>query len=134
MFEKIKDKMSEDIEKIGAKTVWSDADLDRLQKMTDTVKNIHKICMLQEGEYETGGSMASHRGYAMRSSMDGNSMRGRDSMGRFTREGSYRGMSRGYSYNDDQMMEELSSLMDRAKTEQEREAIRACLEEIGSGR
>ena len=84
----------------------SAGDLETLHKLTDTVKNIDKIEMLEDedGEYsETGGWMADGRMYGTydngSSYARGRRGRGRnarrDSMGRYSREGGY--SEEGYS-------------------------------------
>lgn len=86
----------------------SAGDLETLHKLTDTVKNIDKICLMEDdedGEYsEAGGWMADGRMYGTydngssyargRGRGRGRNAR-RDSMGRYSREGGY--SEEGYS-------------------------------------
>lgn len=86
----------------------SAGDLETLHKLTDTVKNIDKICLMEDdedGEYsEAGGWMADGRMYGTydngssyargRGRVRGRNAR-RDSMGRYSREGGY--SEEGYS-------------------------------------
>ena len=61
--------------------------------------------------------------------------RKRDNMGRYSRDGSSRdGYSRDgrYSRDGDRMMEEMESLLDRAGSEKERQAIRRCMQQMES--
>lgn len=113
-------------------------DLESIHKLTDTVKNILKIDMLEEesGYSERGGSSyARGRGrYAKR-----------DSMGRYSRDGgmsydddmSYtrggRGGNRGgYSRDDGKryMMEQLEDMMEDAEKPAEKEALRRCMDAL----
>lgn len=102
---KIKEKLMEEIyeleDKLGKSTgKMSSSDLEMLHKLTDTVKNIDKIEMLEEGGgySEESNWMADGRMYG--TSYEGGSSyarggrgRGRnakrDSMGRYSRDGRY---------------------------------------------
>ncbi len=104
-------------------------ELEALNLLTDTVKNVDKICMLEEdGGYSRAGEWeADIRGnYG-----HGNSYRTRDSRGRYSRDGemSYR---RGYSRDGgkDKMMEHLEKAMDSATTDREREDIRRMMDKL----
>ena len=133
-------------------------DLETIHKMTDTVKNILKIDMLEEesGYSEDGRYMGEGRIYGTSyesgySERDGSSYargRGRyakrDSMGRYSSRGmsydedmSYarggRGGNRGgYSRDDGKhyMMGELERLMEKASTHTEREALEKCMQAL----
>lgn len=121
----LKEKFYEELEELAHKGELGAGDLELAHKLTDTIKNINKICMLEEdggysqtGDWETGS-------YGR-----GNSYRGRkrDSMGRYSRDG--RG---GYSRHDvkEAMMEQAREMMDNATTEREREVIRRFISELG---
>ena len=116
-------------------------DLDSIHKLTDTVKNILKIDMLEdEGGYsEDGAYMGEGRIYG--TSYDGydrgtSYARGRgryakrDSMGRYSRDG--RGMRDGYSRDEGKayMMEQLEDMMEDAEKPAEKEALRRCMEAL----
>lgn len=123
-------------------------DLDSIHKLTDTVKNILKIDMLEEetGYSEDGAYMGEGRIYG--TSYDGygrgNSYargRGRyakrDSMGRYSRDDGYmrrdaRGMRDGYSRDEGKayMMEQLEDMMEDAEKPAEKEALRRCMEAL----
>lgn len=136
----------------------SAGDLETLHKLTDTIKNIDKIELLEgdEGYSEATDFMGEGRMYG--TSYDGGSAyargRGRnakrDSMGRYSREGrmyseygssyadnrdggSYRGENRGnYSRAGakEHMIDKMEEMMDMAETEEERRAIRQCIQKI----
>ena len=126
-------------------------DLDSIHKLTDTVKNILKIDMLEveTGYSEDGAYMGDGRIYG--TSYDDGMRRGsgysyargrgryakRDSMGRYSRDdGSMRrdvrGMRDGYSRDEGKayMMEQLEDMMEDAEKPAEKEALRRCMEAL----
>ena len=126
-------------------------DLDSIHKLTDTVKNILKIDMLEEesGYSEDGAYMGEGRIYG--TSYDDGMRRGggysyargrgryakRDSMGRYSRDDGYmrrdgRGMRDGYSRDEGKayMMEQLEGMMEDAEKPAEKEALRRCMEAL----
>lgn len=126
-------------------------DLDSIHKLTDTVKNILKIDMLEEesGYSEDGHYMGEGRIYG--TSYDDGMRRGagysyargrgryakRDSMGRYSRDDGYmrrdgRGVRDGYSRDDGKayMMEQLEDMMEDAENPAEKEALRRCMEAL----
>ena len=134
-------------------------DLESIHKLTDTVKNILEINMLEEegGYSEDGHYMGEGRiygtsyesGYSERGGSSYARGRGRyakrDSMGRYSSRGgssydddmSYarggRGGNRGgYSREDGKhyMMGELERLMEKASTHTEREALEKCMQAL----
>ena len=126
-------------------------DLDSIHKLTDTVKNILKIDMLEDesGYSEDGAYMGEGRIYGtsyddgMRRGVGYSYARGRgryakrDSMGRYSRDDGYmrrdgRGMRDGYSRDEGKayMMEQLEYMMDDAEKPAEKEALRRCMEAL----
>ena len=124
-------------------------DLDSIHKLTDTVKNILKIDMLEDesGYSEDGAYMGEGRiygtsyDYGMRRGVGYSYARGRgryakrDSMGRYSRDDGY--MRRdvrdgGYSREDgkEYMMERIGELMDEAQKPAEKEALRRCMDAL----
>ena len=126
-------------------------DLDSIHKLTDTVKNILKIDMLEgeSGYSEDGAYMGEGRIYG--TSYDDGMRRGagysyargrgryakRDSMGRYSRDDGYmrrdgRGMRDGYSREEGKayMMEQLEYMMEDAEKPAEKEALRRCMEAL----
>ena len=127
-------------------------DIESIHKLTDTVKNILKIDML-EGEIgysEDGAYMGEGRIYGttyddgMRRDGGYSYARGlgryakRDSMGRYSRDDGYmrrdgRGMrDGGYSRDEGKayMMEQLEEMMEDAEKPAEKEALRRCMEAL----
>ena len=124
----LKEKLCEELKEIARKGELGAGDLEIVHKLTDTIKNIDKIEMLQEdGEYSQAGDweMDGRRSYNRGSSY----ARKRDSMGRYSRDGR---MTRTYSRADakDHMMDELEEAMDAASTEKEREIIRRAMDQL----
>ena len=149
--EKIKKMLCKELDEYAMKSKLTGGDLDMIWKLTDTVKNLDKIEMLEdEGGYsETRGSRG--RSYMHGSSYDDDMMyserrgRGRnakrDSMGRYSSDGgssyddyseesSYRG-GRGYSRGDakNHMMNKLGSMMESADPN-EREILKDCMRKL----
>ena len=126
-------------------------DLDSIHKLTDTVKNILKIDMLEDetGYSEDGAYMGEGRIYGtsyddgMRRGVGYSYARGRgryakrDSMGRYSRDdGSMRRDGRvmrdGYGRDEGKayMMEQLEGMMEDAEKPAEKEALRRCMEAL----
>ena len=121
-------------------------DLDSIHKLTDTVKNILKIDMLEgeTGYSEDGYYMGEGRIYG--TSYDDEMRRGggysyargrgryakRDSMGRYSRDDGYMRRDGGYSRDDGKayMMEQLEDMMEDAEKPAEKEALRRCMEAL----
>jgi hypothetical protein len=144
--EKLKEALCEELDKFAKSGDITVNSLEKIHKLTDTIKNIDKIMAL---EAEEGGYS---EGHMVDSVMHGNSYaRGRryakrDSMGRYSRDDGYseedssyardgRGGSRGnrggYSRDDakDDMMNRLGEMMEDADPK-EREALKECMRAI----
>ena len=119
----------------------SDIEIEKIHKLTDTVKNIDKIEMLEGGEggySEASNWMGEGRMYGT-SYEGGSSYRHgrmhakRDSMGRYSREGGYSANSydsSGYGRSKDQMLDELEDMLEKANSEKERHAIQNCIKQL----
>lgn len=155
--EKIKKMLCKELDEYAMKSKLSMADIDVIHKLTDTVKNLDKIEMLEdEGGYSEargGRGRGGRSSYMGGSSYDDDMMyserrgRGRnakrDSMGRYSSEGgSYDGgssyddyseerMDRRYSRGDakDHMMSKLGSMMESADPN-EREILKDAMRRI----
>ena len=148
--EKIKKMLCKELDEYAMKQKLTGGDLDMIWKLTDTVKNLDKIEMLEDdgGYSEARGGRG--RSYMHGSSYDDDIMyserRGRyakrDSMGRYSSEGgSYEGGSsyddysertdRRYSRDDakDHMMNKLGSMMENADPN-EREILKDCMRKL----
>lgn len=147
--EKLKEALCEELDKFGKSGDITANSLEKIHKLTDTIKNIDKIMMLEEeegyseaiggrgGSYMHGSSYDDDMMYSERRGRGRNAKR--DSMGRYSSEGgsydggsSYeRGGQSGYSRDEatDWMMRELGSMMEDADPKQ-REALKKCMREL----
>ena len=140
---KLKDMLCEELEKITKKGELSAGSLDAVDKLTHSIKSIDTIIamdeyseedeMSYEGSYARGvqgGNRGGGRG--------GNSNargRRRDSMGRYSRNNSYRGSygnGGGYSREEemDNLKMELQGLLEEAENEEERKMIRKWIKQV----
>ena len=135
--------LCKELEEYGDKKSLSSADVEMIHKLTDTVKNLDKISLLEQGDdgysetypyYMGGSSYARGRGRNAR----------RDSMGRYSsedgmsyddysEESSYRSGrgGRGYSRDDakDHLMSALGEAMEDADPK-EREILKDAMRKI----
>ena len=154
--EKLKEALCEELDKFGKSGDITVNSLEKIHKLTDTIKNIDKIMMLEEEEgysearggrgrgrssYEMGGS--SYDDDMMYSERRGRGRNAkRDSMGRYSSDGGFyeggsyerggRGGSSyegGYSRAKDDMMSMLGEMMEDASPK-EREALKKCMREL----
>ncbi len=142
--EKLKEALCEELDKFGKSGDITVNSLDKIHRLTDTIKNIDKIMALEASE---GYSEAIGRTYMRGSSYDDDMMyserRGRnakrDSMGRYSRDGDYsedddyseRRMGRGYSRDEatDHLMRQLGNMMEDADPKQ-RETLKKWMREL----
>ena len=127
----LKEKLCDELEEIANKGELGAGDLEIIHKLTDTIKNLDKIGMLEDGYSQAGDWEIEGRAYNRGSSY---ARRKRDSMGRYSRDGRsmrYRD-DRMYSRDEakDDMMEQMEALMAQAGSEKEREAIRRCMGQL----
>lgn len=138
----LKDMLCKEIDKIAKKGELSAGSLETVHKLTDTVKNIDKIMMLEDGDdgYSERGRRRDSMG---RYSRDGGMMGGWEARGgyghayneggsSYDRGGGYGDMrgGRGYSRDDgkDKMLHELGEMMEDADEHQRRILERAMQE------
>jgi hypothetical protein len=145
VYDQIKDMLCDELEEIAKKKELTTNSLEVLYKGVDILKDISTIKAMEqeypeEGYSRDGGYSQGYYGrmpYYMyddgMSMSNGNSYargRGRyanrDSMGRYSSEGDH---SREV-YSRDGMKEELRMMMDRARTDKEREAIRKAMDSM----
>ena len=143
---KLKEKLMETLyeyeEKLGKMSggTLSTQDLEKIHKLTDTVKNIDKIEMLEDGEgySEDGHYMGEGRIYGT-SYARGRRNAKRDSMGRYSRDdgnsyarGGQGGNRGGYSRADakEHLMEKAEEMLEMAQDPKERRAIEKFMQEI----
>ena len=130
--EKLKEALCEELDKFAKSGDVTVNSLEKIHKLTDTIKNIDKIMMLEEdGGYSEGymddgmmhgSSYARGRRYAKR-----------DSMGRYSEDDDYseRRMGRGYSRDEatDHLMRQLGNMMEDADPKQ-RETLKKWMREL----
>ena len=137
--EKLKEALCEELDKFGKSGDITVNSLEKIHKLTDTIKNIDKIMMLEEkGGYSEGymddgmmygSSYARGRRYAKR-----------DGMGRYSSDGgsydgddySERRTGRGYSRDEatDWMMTRLGEMMSETDDPKQRETLKKCMREL----
>lgn len=118
----LKELLCEELDEIAAKKEMNAGDLETLQKLTDTIKNIDKIMILEEdGGYSQAGDYEVRGKYMM----GGETYRDGGMSGRRQRRDS----RERYSYDDGkhEIVEQLEVMLDNA-SDKEREAIRRCIE------
>lgn len=120
----LKDKLCRELDEIAGKPDLSAGDLETVHKLTDTIKNIDKIMMLEEDDgYSRGGGWEARGTFGRPIYDDGHSYARRDShyvRGHYSRDG---------RDSKKRMEEELEEMMRGAEGEH-REIIRRTLEEI----
>ena len=137
--EKIKKMLCKELDEYAMKSKLSMSDVDAIHTLTDSVKNLDKIAMLEnDGSYDGysemreypymgGSSYARGRGrYAKRDSMGRYS-----SDDRMTDDYSEERMDRRYSRDDakDHLMNKISDAMENADPN-EREILKKCMREL----
>lgn len=128
----LKEKLCEELEEIARKGELGAGDLEIVHKLTDTIKNLDKIEMLEEdGGYSRDGDWEMEgRGHYNRGSSY--ARRKRDSMGRYSREWRDGRMDGRYSRDDakERMIEQMEQLMNGTQNEREREIIKRAMEQL----
>ena len=129
----LKEKLCDELEEIARKGELGAGDLEIIHKLTDTIKNLDKIGMLEDGYSQAGDWEIEGRAYNRGSSYANRGkhyVRGHYSRDGYSMEG--RGNRGGYSRHDakEAMMEQMEVLMDQAGSEREREAIRRCMSQL----
>ena len=134
----LKKKLWAELEELAEKRDMGAGDLEVVHKITDTIKNIDKICMLEDGDsyseavdgddYGRGSSYANRGKHYVRGHYSRDD--GRGGMGDYSsrRGGRSRG---GYSRDDgrSQMMEHLEMALDSA-SDQDREIIKRFMRQL----
>ena len=117
LYEEIKELLCKELEQIAKKGGLSSGSLETVDKLLNSIKNVHKILMYEEyedGDYSREGDYSTRR---------------RDAMGRYTRKGDYvdRGgrAYKGYSYDagKEEKIEALREVMNEANSEEEKRVI-----------
>lgn len=141
--EKLKEKLWEALEEIARKPELKTGDLDLAHKLTDTIKNIDKICALEvggwysrdgdwmaEGIYGHGSSYANRGQHFVRGHYSRDGERDKD-MGYSSRRDGQERYSRGDGRSE--MMQHLEMALDSAN-EQDREDIKRFMQKLDGSR
>lgn len=119
-YKELKDKLCEELDEITHEIVrksgLNEKEIETVHKLTDTIKNIDKICMIEEDGYSGDGEWTASGNYGRGNSYAG---RRRDSMGRYSRDGS-----------KEHMLSKLEDMMHNADNDKMKSAIRKCINEI----
>lgn len=131
--ENLKEMLCKELEEFAKKDELSAGSLETIHKLTDTIKNIDKIEMLEEDEYSErrysrDGDWMARGTYANNMSYDGENSyarRKRDNMGRYSREG-------GYSREGakEHMISKIEEMMHNTESDKERQALRHCINQL----
>lgn len=128
----LKEKLCDELEEIARKPEMGAGDLEIIHKLTDTIKNLDKIGMLEDGYSQAGDWEIEGRAYNRGNSY---ARRKRDSMGRYSRDGrmirgGYRD-GRMYSRAEakDDIMEKIEDMMDDADPK-EKEILRRAMDQL----
>ena len=132
----LKEKLWAELDELAEKRDMGAGDLEVVHKITDTIKNIDKICMLEEeggyseavdgGDYGRGSSYANRGKHYVRGHYSRDS--GRDGMGGYSSRRDNRGR---YSRDDgrSEMMEHIEMAMDAA-TPEDKETIKRFMRQL----
>ena len=128
----LKEKLCDELEENARKPEMGAGDLEIIHKLTDTIKNLDKIGMLEDGYSQAGDWEIEGRAYNRGNSY---ARRKRDSMGRYSRDGrmirgGYRD-GRMYSRAEakDDIMEKIEDMMDDADPK-EKEILRRAMDQL----
>ncbi len=153
---KLKSMLERELEEFARRDSIESYDLDTIHKLTDTIKNIDKIKMIEEGGYsEDGYSQARGGGGGNRGGGGGGRGGGGYSRegGGYSQEGGGSSYAGGSSYGDDEdysearrrrdnrgrysrddgrdhMVNQLESMMGRVSSEQDREMLRRMIDQM----
>ena len=148
--EKLKEALCEELDKFAKSGDITVNSLEKIHKLTDTIKNIDKIMMFEESEGYSEATGRTVGAYMRGSSYDDDMMyserRGRgvnakrDHMGRYSSDGgsyggddySERGTGRGYSRDEatDRMMTRLGEMMSETDDPKQQETLKRCMREL----
>ena len=122
MMHRLKEMLYEMLEEHADGERLTGSSLEMVHKITDTIKNIDKIEMLEEegGYSQDGGSSYARRRGGMHYVR-----------GHYSRDGGV-SYDRGYSRHDGKhhMMQRMEEMMQHAENDRQRDAIRRCMEQL----
>ena len=128
--DKLKDKLCEELDEIARKGELGAGDLEIIHKLTDTIKNLDKIGMLEDGYSQAGDWEIEGRAYNRGNSY---ARRKRDSMGRYSRDGRAMRYRDGRMYSraeaKEDIMDQIEDMMGDAD-EKEKTILRRAMTEL----
>lgn len=140
----LKEMLCKELDKIADQGELTAGSLETAHKLTDTIKNIDKIMMLEEGDdhsrrrgYSRGGDWMARGRFGMPYDEGGNSYANRGQhyvRGHYSREGGRDRQTRGgYSRDDgrEEMISEMEDMM-RGADERKRDIIQRAIDELRS--
>ena len=132
--EKLKEALCEELDKFAKSGDITVNSLEKIHKLTDTIKNIDKIMMLEEDGGYSEGYMGDGMMYGS-SYARGRRYAKRDSMGRYSSDDddySERRTARGYSRDEatDWTMTRLGETMSETDDPKQRETLKKCMREL----
>ena len=126
----LKEKLCDELEEIARKPEMGAGDLEIIHKLTDTIKNLDKIEMLEDGYSQAGDWEIEGRAYNRGSSY---ARRKRDSMGRYSRDGRAMRYRDGRMYSraeaKEDIMDQIEDMMGDAD-EKEKAILRRAMTEL----
>lgn len=126
----LKKKLCDELEEIANKGELGAGDLEIIHKLTDTIKNLDKIGMLEDGYSQAGDWEIEGRAYNRGSSY---ARRKRDSMGRYSRDGRAMRYRDGRMYSraeaKEDIMDQIEDMMGDAD-EKEKAILRRAMTEL----
>lgn len=128
----LKEKLCRELDEIARKPEMSAGDLETVHKLTDTIKNIDKIDMLEDGSYSMTGDWEGRSNYSGRDNSSYNRGSSYANRGKHYVRGHYSRDGRMYSRAEakDEMMSHLDMMMDAASTDRERDIIKRCMSQL----
>ena len=126
----LKEKLCDELEEIANKGELGAGDLEIIHKLTDTIKNLDKISMLEDGYSQAGDWEIEGRAYNRGNSY---ARRKRDSMGRYSRDGRAMRYRDGRMYSraeaKEDIMDQIEDMMGDAD-EKEKTILRRAMTEL----
>ena len=126
----LKEKLCEELDEIARKPEMGAGDLEIIHKLTDTIKNLDKIEMLEDGYSQAGDWEIEGRAYNRGNSY---ARRKRDSMGRYSRDGRAMRYRDGRMYSraeaKEDIMDQIEDMMGDAD-EKEKAILRRAMTEL----
>lgn len=124
--ETLRDTLCEELEKVAKKESISTSDLDTIDKLAHSIKNIDKILGESSYEYNRGSYGRGYGSYGRGSYEGSYARRGRDG----DNDGRYNeGRSRD-GYSRDEMTDRLRRMMSETSSDRERDVIMRCISKL----